>query len=325
MTRNLTLALKIAALALAVAIGGCKSTTSPEPATTPTWSAATTGTSSAILGVCFPTPTIAYACGMNGTILKSVDGGGTWQAQSSGTSEHLYKISFKDANNGFAGGNNMTLLKTNDGGATWSRVTGVSTFGAHIRNLHYDASGHLVMSGNSFAVVSPDGGLTWNTMMGTTGTLYGIASLHDANNNSYAVVGVGGLALRTADAGATWQSSIAFNSGSMSVDFADANHGWAADFGGTLSKSDNGGVSWTELSTSYTNHGGDLRAVKMVSATEIWAAGDNGVVVHSTDGGVSWNTMLIDGLTIQWNDIVQRDAHTLAFVGANGTLYWRTW
>lgn len=66
---------------------------------------------------------LAYACGDQGAIWKSEDGGLTWNLQETGTTESIQDIRFIDENIGFACGFNGVALKTDNGGETWANMT----------------------------------------------------------------------------------------------------------------------------------------------------------------------------------------------------------
>src|SRR5687767_5738606 len=83
-----------------------------------TWSVLNSGTSTDLWGVFALSPSIVYACGVNGILLKTTNGGLTWMPQTIGTSETLGCIYFTSAMNGFVIGNNGAAFRTIDGGAT---------------------------------------------------------------------------------------------------------------------------------------------------------------------------------------------------------------
>lgn len=59
---------------------------------------------------------IAYMCGLNGTIFKTIDGGLHWIRQNSGTSDGLNEIFMVNANTGYIVTSTGNVLKTTDGG-----------------------------------------------------------------------------------------------------------------------------------------------------------------------------------------------------------------
>jgi photosystem II stability/assembly factor-like uncharacterized protein len=73
--------------------------------------------------------------------------------------------------------------------------------------------------------------------------------------------------------------------GLNAVRFASASNGFAVGNGGVVSRTINGGSSWT---TSTFAAGKTLRAIHFLNATTGWIAGDS-VVYRTTDGGDTWS------------------------------------
>ena len=88
-----------------------------------TWTPGTGGGSGGLTpynAVCWADANTAFACGNNGTILKSTNGGATWTLQAAGlTANNLLDIFFVDDIRGFAGSNGQEFLYTIDGGTNW--------------------------------------------------------------------------------------------------------------------------------------------------------------------------------------------------------------
>lgn len=59
---------------------------------------------------------IAYMCGLNGAIYKTIDGGLHWEKQNSGTSDGLNEIFMVNSNTGYTVSSSGNVLKTTDGG-----------------------------------------------------------------------------------------------------------------------------------------------------------------------------------------------------------------
>jgi photosystem II stability/assembly factor-like uncharacterized protein len=68
--------------------------------------------------VCAPTSQLAFACGSNGLVLKTINGGNTWDSVGSGTRRNLNAINFVNERCGFAVGDSGTILFTPNGGLT---------------------------------------------------------------------------------------------------------------------------------------------------------------------------------------------------------------
>lgn len=73
--------------------------------------------------ICFVDADNGWACGRNGTIIHTTNGGRDWVAQYSGVDTTLFDIEFIDTQRGMVAGNSVVLYTT-DGGATWRRGLG---------------------------------------------------------------------------------------------------------------------------------------------------------------------------------------------------------
>jgi photosystem II stability/assembly factor-like uncharacterized protein len=321
----------LATLAL-LAFASCRNNNTTEPAaTTATWTAGNFGTGATILGVNFPTPAIGYACGFDGTLLKSIDSGRTWSKLISSIvyGVNMYRVSFRDPMTGIAGGDDGILIGTTDGGTTWTKLDPPVQAGEFIRDVVYDNQRMVVVGGNGDAdgvvMVSADDGQTWTRAKEALSTIYSIAFVK--SSSTFTVAGVGGQIFRTTDFGITWfDESVNANGDDFTgVDFFDADHGTTVSYYGTVYSTPDGGLGWasqnSSLNTTPTNDG-LLRTVKMLGTNEAWAAGESGIIIHTVNSGASWTQAPINGVSIAWNQIAARDPHTLAFVGDNGTLYW---
>jgi hypothetical protein len=100
-----------------------------------------------------------------------------------------------------------------------------------------------------------------------------------------------------------------------SVDFIDANNGWAVGNMGAIVHTTNGGATWT-TQNSGTEHA--LLSVAFLDANTGWAAGA-GTIVHTTDGGATWSSQFIaEQGSIR--DLSFVDAGHGWAVGDNGTI-----
>ncbi|MGB5288258.1 MAG: hypothetical protein WBN42_07175, partial [Ignavibacteriaceae bacterium] len=68
-------------------------------------------------------PTVGWAVGDFGTILKTTNGGTTWTQQTSGIDGSLNDVIFTDANTGTAVSSGGKILRTTNGGTTWTQQT----------------------------------------------------------------------------------------------------------------------------------------------------------------------------------------------------------
>ncbi len=76
----------------------------------------------------FPSPTVGYAVGLSGFILKTTDGGVNWVTQGSMATVDLRDVDFVDNIIGYAVGDNGTIIKTEDGGIIPVELTSFTAF-----------------------------------------------------------------------------------------------------------------------------------------------------------------------------------------------------
>ncbi len=83
--------------------------------------------------IAFPTSTIGYVIGYNGTILKTTDNGVSWKYLRDGdelsvSDQPFLNLHFEDELNGFIVGEKGLCWKTDDGGENWKIVDGLPGF-----------------------------------------------------------------------------------------------------------------------------------------------------------------------------------------------------
>ena len=85
------------------------------------WTEIHTGVSEDLYDICCVDSSNVLACGPNGLIIKTTDGGQTWNRKNSNTESSLYLLKFANENIGFACGEGV-FLKTTDGGENWQEL-----------------------------------------------------------------------------------------------------------------------------------------------------------------------------------------------------------
>lgn len=161
------------------------------------WTPAMTTTT--LYSVDFISATTGWACGDNGLILKTTDGGVNWSNQTSGTTLDLWGIHFINANEGWASGISGTILHTTNGGVTWTAQT------SNTANLIYEIEFFDAMngwaSGHSGTILhTTDGGVTWNFFhSGNTGSSAAFESIALKSGNEGWAVGSGGTIIHFID------------------------------------------------------------------------------------------------------------------------------
>ena len=198
---------------------------------------------------------VGFACGSEGLIYKTMDGGMTW-AEVGDTAQFtfdLYKISVVDENTVYAAGKSG-VLKTTDGGATWSQI-----------DYSFEVSGKAQKL---------DGGIAFcNANVGVVAT--------SANK---------GATWYTHDGGATWTLvQVTFPAGTISKRIYDV----AAAGDSTIALaayhycvflSEDGGKTYQQINPNYTSDYKYLKSIQFVG-DRIVTGGMDGYVTMLWDGG----------------------------------------
>lgn len=228
----------------------------------------------------------AWVVGSRGIILHLANKGEKVSLLQSGVEGALYDIDFADAQNGLAIGRNGLIIRTEDGGKTWQQVSlelpleDWQVAQPHIFSLSRGRDPNKVWAVGPVGTVihSRDGGKTWeNLSLGRDVTLNGVAFASDTEGW---VVGEFGTILHTVDGGKTWQEQTnVFNLPKYTrpelseeealrqrvpplyledlfltaVAFRNPLEGYVAGESGILLKTDNGGETWTNVSSGSFN------------------------------------------------------------------------
>ena len=116
----------------------------------------------------FISPDSGWACGSNGTMRFTSNGGLSWTSQSSGVSDYVSRVFFINSQEGWIGGGygggNGFIRHTTDGGQNWLPQT---SSGAHLLDLFFlnQNEGWASAVGGSVQRTT-DGGNSWNTIGG---------------------------------------------------------------------------------------------------------------------------------------------------------------
>jgi RHS repeat-associated protein len=88
-----------------------------------------------------------FAAGVNGVLLKTINGGTNWTHVATSTLVDFNKIFFKNTNEGMALGSNGTLYSTVNGGVTWAQASAIGTYKDFY--IHDKTNGVGFAAGNS--------------------------------------------------------------------------------------------------------------------------------------------------------------------------------
>lgn len=261
------------------------------------WVVKTSGTTSDLMSVYFPTSNIGYAAGGSGTIVKTTNAGATWTSLTS-LGKWLGGIFFTDSITGYAVGNDYSIIKTTNG-STWVTKYQNTTPPAGSTGTNVLYSVYFTDANTGYAVglygkilKTTDAGSTWTTL--TSGTTIRLNSVCFANSTNGFVAGLSGIFLKTINSGTNWTPiSIPTTYNLYSVNFINSTTGLAVGYdntsaSGLILRTTDGGTTWIRQTLSNTIK--TLYSVYFTDVNTAYISGTSGVILMSTNGGTTWTT-----------------------------------
>ena len=278
----------------------------------------------------------------------SGDAGRTWTPQHKADAT-MNAISAADVDHVWAVGNDGTILHSEEGGrptsgggrreSTWlDQSSGVTL---HLTDVVVSDTENVWAVGNGGTIIATsDGGATWHSQ--SSGTSEDLHSVAFADVNNGLAAGANGVILRTVDGGETWSAVGSGTSERLrSVAFAGTKAIAVGD-GGTVTRSEDAGISWRMQEVSYVLDGDapgepvelreTLRGVGLIDEQRGFVYGNNGLILETPDGGESWKRVsLIDSddepipskdLLAAWTVINERSGNVRYFV-ASSKSFWQ--
>lgn len=246
------------------------------------WELRSTGFQTNLNAVEFAAPGVAFICGWDGFIARTDDYGLSWTTQNSGVAGDLYDIQFLDANEGWIVGESAALhtidggttwanmdsiglllrsvhfmtpstgvvtgmsgviRRTTDGGANWTSITSPGGFIHHAVEFYGADTGYI--ANETEVLRTTNGGLDWEPIPQLQ---LAYSDIHMFSATEVIVIGTSINSFRkTMDGGNTWipmdvPSALGFTG--PSIDFVDADTGYAVGNQGRVMMTSDGGLTW---------------------------------------------------------------------------------
>ena len=289
----------------------------------PQWYQVNSGTTESLYSVIFPTDNIGLAVGMNGTLIKTTDGGENWSVQNNlQSTSWLTSIDFS-GNDYFAlCGFSDAVFITSDGGNNWiNKSTGYND--AWI-DIDFPTINDVWLVSINFAVArSTDRGNTWNIYQLPYPGM-GMPSAIEANGEiAYVTYNITGEIYVTTNGGATWELKHSGNNYGLE-DLYEEGGGLVTAVGhyGIVLQSSDYGQTWYVLTESDFSEGfynavvyGSLDGIGWVAGTENGV----GIIRKTSDDGLNWYSQEMP-IIQDLNDITWYGIDNLWVVGANGII-----
>lgn len=260
------------------------------------WITQTSGTTSSLWGNFFFSNDTGFVVGNGPAILSTTNGGSTWNTITppAGVTQGLRGVTFTNAITGYAVGTSGRILKTRNRGVTWDTIVRPTTAGLLCVNFISDTVGFTGGGGSAGSGIwrTADSAGSWTFF--NAGGSFSIFDIKFSNSKQIGYAcGVGGVIMKTSDAGTTWSTIVPGVSGSgtitlTSVAVLNDSTAFVCGQTGTIRKTTNGGINWTTLNSGTTTY---LNSIQFVNDSLGYAAGQNGLLIKTTDGGITWSTV----------------------------------
>ena len=269
-----------------------------------TWKTMTLGEAGKLNDVFFVSSTHGWIIS-DDKVYRTTDGGNTWDSSSNGGSS----VFFTSTMEGWLTSGNA-IYKTINGGITWEISKQNSS---PLQAIYASSTTNVVATGIAGTILqSTNSGTSWVNTFSQTVTS-AISSIKAINATQVYLGARNGTVYKTTNGGKTW---LALNSGTSnylrSIDFVDANTGWAVGDSGTIRKTINGGTTWT---SQNVGSGWNFKKVQFLDAATGWISSYGTNIFRTVDGGSTWNILNV-GYSI--NDFHFIDANTGWVVSNNG-------
>ena len=247
-------------------------------------------------------PNVIYVFGPDAQIKKSSDGGGTWTSNTIGGGTNSYYgyydnvLGVSPVNEALVFTGGLDIARSTNSGSSWSRKSDWSGWGGS-DYVHADQKGLTCDPQNENVVYAcNDGGVFKSTDKGETWTdiseglkvaqIYRISPAFTVNDMVLGGWQDNGCNLWD---GSEWERVQGGDGMGVIIDYTDEDRMYASYQYGYVSRTTNGGLSWTDLPVAG---GGWLTPFVMdpVDHLTMYYGTSSGSIQKSTNGGTSWST-----------------------------------
>ncbi|HET7224304.1 MAG TPA: Calx-beta domain-containing protein, partial [Candidatus Eisenbacteria bacterium] len=223
----------------------------------------------------------------------------------------------------YKSGSGLGLFRTTDGGVTWSPATMPATPNAFTR-IRYSPDGSVAHAASDIGYFrSVDGGVTWTRKL--TGVMTDVCVVAANPSIVFATISNQGL-WRSNDAGQTWAQVAGAGlptSGTGDAAVTAIVNGPAlwiyVVFETAVYRSTDGGVSWTNVSPSYTVSDNFMGPVISVCPTDPNTVLMGNVALNrTTDGGATWAKIITPHLHADFHALAWDDNGVGVWAGEDG-------
>jgi len=220
-----------------------------------------------------------WAAGGDGVLVHTKDGGQSWELKQLDT-DSLSALFFLDAQRGWAAGNGF--FHTTDGGESWTKD---NDWGSIYDLFFLDGQRGWACGNGGVTYRTTNGGLSWSFQ--AVGTITTLSSIWFVDDQDGWTVDIDGRIYRSTDGGQSWALQFHANEYLSTLQFFDAQEGWAIG-GDTFLHTTDGGQSWAPASVPPGTWSHGARFYDPLNGISV---GEYGNVTRTSDGGQIWTTV----------------------------------
>jgi photosystem II stability/assembly factor-like uncharacterized protein len=233
--------------------------------------------------------TTGFACGLQGLLVKTTNGGDTWVDEILNDVDTLYAINFPvNEIIGYIAGDRGRVVKTTNSGENWEVLNignPTDLFGICFP-MNNDTG--FVIGPNSLIMKTYDGGITWEDI--SFADPMKLNEVFFLNTRLGWIVGEYGAILRTTD-GFAWTP---LNSGVITelfgVYFCDSNLGWVVGADKICLRTTDGGENWEAINIPLPTNTILYSVIFPIDNNTGYVCGSSGNIAKTVDGGENWTT-----------------------------------
>jgi photosystem II stability/assembly factor-like uncharacterized protein len=234
-----------------------------------------------------------WACGNNGKLFKSTNGGLNWDSVHTGVFDNMNCVYFTNEQSGFVAADWGKILRTTNAGINWTFFYDNITYSFFQTVKFTDNNSGIALGSGGNIFMTHDGGANWVRSYYLNYTNFTDVTFYDSQN--WFTCAYNGEVYRTTNSGYNWTKtqSSGLHSNNFCIQSAGLNNLWLAADSGTIYKSTNYAQSWNEL-FRFVLTNANFNSINFINQITGYCCGDYGLILKTTNSGTNWQVIRRD-------------------------------
>jgi photosystem II stability/assembly factor-like uncharacterized protein len=252
----------------------------------------------------------SLAVGTDQAVAHTSNAGMTWDVVDTGNGSSPKTVFFIDDQHGWLAGN--SFQHTTDGGKTWIKD---NNWGSVYDLYFIDTQNGWGAGNGGITYRTTNGGLNWQSQA-VPNSIVTLSSIWFTDSLNGWTVNISGEIFRTTNGGQSWALSYDTNKYLSTIQFFDAQEGWAIG-GDSFFHTVDGGATWNKAAVPSGTWSHGARFYDRLNGVSV---GETGNIVRTENGGVTWTQIAPMGSGPDLWDVEYGDADTVFYSGESGAL-----